>query len=71
MAPYLHEIRIHVRARLTRAELRRHFWLGTGKQVPPGANLRNFVSKWHAHQQAINAGAKPSAFWHKAVMGIS
>lgn len=61
-APYIMEIRKSVRARHTRCELRRLYLHGTGKPVPSSVNLRNHVAKWHAHQQAINAGEAPSAF---------
>jgi len=61
--PYVDGIRMAVRKRQTRSELRRMFFNGTGRLVPNGVNLRSFVSKWHAHQQAINAGALPSLFW--------
>ncbi len=66
-APYISEIRLAVARRHTRQELRSIFIRGTGHEVPVDANLRQYVSKWHAHQQAINAGATPSAFWKKAV----
>lgn len=65
-APYIKRIRNAVRIRHSRSELRTLFWKGTGLSVPKDVNLRTFVSKWHAHQQAINAGAKPSKFWLKA-----
>lgn len=61
-AGYLEEIRVNMR-KLTREKLRALFRDGTGKDVPKGKNLRELVSRWHAHQQAINAGASPSRFW--------
>lgn len=63
MKNYLEEIRVAVRARHTRQELRRIYLHGTGKIVPAAVNLRNHVSHWHRDQQAINNGAKPSGFW--------
>jgi hypothetical protein len=53
--------------RMTRREMLRHFFLGTGRTVPPWANLRQYASLWHAEQQRINAGGTPSAFWKKCV----
>lgn len=64
---YIEKIRLSVRARNTRKQLRRIFLHGAGRHVPPNVNLRNFVAKWHAHQQAINAGDSPSSFWLQAV----
>lgn len=64
---YIEQIRRAVRARHTRSELRRLFLIGTGRQVPRGVNLRAFVAKWNAHQQAINGGAAPSQFWRECV----
>lgn len=65
-APYLNDIRIAVAKRHTRRELVALFKRGTGYEVPKSANLRRYVPKWHAHQQAINAGAEPSQFWKEA-----
>ncbi len=70
MKRYIAEVENAMRKRHTRNELRALFRLGTGRAVPPGANLRRFVAKWHAHQQAINGGAVTSLFWRRAV-GVS
>lgn len=59
---YIEEIRLNVR-RMTQCELRALMTVRHGQRIPKGVNLRNYVSKFHAHQQAINAGAKPSRFW--------
>lgn len=66
-APYINEIRQNVRDTLTRRELRRLMTIRHGQRIPKDANLRNYVSKFHAHQQAINGGAVPSDFWRAAV----
>jgi hypothetical protein len=63
MQPYLEEIRKTTRGRNTRKELRKYYFLHTGKEVPKDANIRDFVSKYHSHQQAINGGLQPSKFW--------
>lgn len=64
-APYIEAIRISIRKQ-TRRELRTLITVRHGQRIPRDCNLRNYVAKFHAHQQAINAGAKPSAFWLKA-----
>lgn len=63
---YVSEIRASVRKRHTRKELACLYHTGTGRSVPLEVNLRAFVAEWHSQQQAINAGAKPSAFWRRA-----
>lgn len=63
---YLDALELSCR-RMTRAELRRFFWLGTGRQVPKGANLRKFVPAWHRAQMAIKQGRPASKFWKRAV----
>ena len=65
-ASYIKEIRLSVR-KMSRRELRRLMTIRHGQRIPKDVNLRNYVSKFHAHQQAINAGAKPSNFWRAAV----
>lgn len=65
-AAYIEEIRRRARA-LTRKQLRHLLSVHHGQTLPKDANLRNYVAKFHAHQQAINAGAPPSAFWRRAV----
>lgn len=64
---YLEEIHEAMKTRHTEEELRRHYYLGTGHQVPYGVDVREHVAHWHADQQAINAGAEPSEFWKKCV----
>lgn len=64
---YVEEIANALARQMTRKELRRHFGLGTGRNVPAWANIRKYVSLWHAEQQRINAGGEPSAFWRKCV----
>lgn len=63
---YIQEIRRNVRNRSTRKELRTLMNVRHGQPIPKNVNLRDYVSKYHAHQQAINGGANPSAFWVKA-----
>jgi hypothetical protein len=63
---YILEIEELARRKLTRRELRRLFWRHTEKQVPPGVNLRFFVARVHADQQAINAGFPPTPLWRRA-----
>lgn len=68
-AAYIEEIRLAVCVRHTRKELAIIFLRGTGKLIPRGVNLRDYVSRWHAHQQVINNGASPSRFW-KTINGL-
>lgn len=65
-AHYISEIRLSVR-KMPRRELRRLMTVRHGQRIPPDVNLRNYVSKFHAHQQAINGGAAPSDFWRSTV----
>lgn len=64
---YLDEIKALCRENISRAKMKRHFYLGTGRKIPNGVNLRTFFSEWHATQQAINAGGTPTKFWCNAV----
>jgi len=59
-------IRLNVRNRSTRKELRTLMNIRHGQPIPNDVNLRNYVSEYHAHQQAINGGAAPSPFWISA-----
>jgi len=64
---YIEKVRVAFRLRHTRKEMANLFFLGTGRTVPKQVNLKEFVSLWHCHQQAINNHAIPSKFWRKAV----
>lgn len=66
MKTYLDDVRKAVRTKHTRREIRFLAANRHGLTIPKAANLRDWVSTLHAHQQAINAGESPSKFWRRA-----